>query len=319
MMSLDFSEVMFVRGTLQVLFFSCMLKSKGFWILPKVEANPKKVRFLTVLQGFLGGIMVTCGVSSVTLMPLGDAMTLIFTAPFTTMVFAAIFLRHRFRLYRLLNGLILISGAILVIRPSFIFDNLNYNVKNDIITRKFNNTLVVLFGQVHEDRFTVNYHNHYYYIGAAIALSSTVCNGFLNITISCCTQVKSMILLWWAGIGSIFASFVCFTFDPNAKMLSHEILQIPYTHWIAYVGIAISGMTGFFCMTKALKMVDPTLVAFLRSLEIVFGFIFQIAVMKQIPTVLALSGAGMVLISIIAVSLQDFIMVYIPEKIRFLF
>ena len=73
-------------------------------------------------------------------------------------------------------------------------------------------------------------------------------------------------------------------------MLSNEISQIPLTHWIAYVGIAISGMSGFFCMTKALKMVDPTLVAFLRSLEIVFGFIFQVAVMKQIPTVLSLIG-----------------------------
>ena len=102
-------------------------------------------------------------------------------------------------------------------------------------------------------------------------------------------------------------------------MMSHEISQIPDTHWIAYIGIAITGMTGFFCMTKALKMVDPTLVAFLRSLEIVFGFIFQVAVMKQMPTALSLVGAGMVLLSIIAVSLQDLFMVYIPERIRFLF
>ena len=69
--------------------------------------------------------------------------------------------------------------------------------------------LVLQTNLVHEDRFTVNYHDFYYYIGAAIALSSTICNGFLNITISCCTQVKSVVLLWWAGIGAIFASFIC--------------------------------------------------------------------------------------------------------------
>ena len=63
------------------------------------------------------------------------------------MVFAAIFLRHRFRLYRFLNGIILISGAILVIRPSFIFDNVNYTEESDIITRNYNNTNVILFGQ----------------------------------------------------------------------------------------------------------------------------------------------------------------------------
>ena len=71
-------------------------------------------------------------------------------------------------------------------------------------------------------------------------------------------------MLWWAGIGAILASLIGFTFDPNAKMLSYEISDIPYTHWLAYFGISIFGMLGYFCMTKALQMIDPTLVAFIR-------------------------------------------------------
>ena len=117
---------------------------------------------------------------------------------------------------------------------------------------------------VYEDRETINYHQSYYHIGAIIALSSTVCNGFLNITINYCKQVESIVLLFWAGIGAILVSLIGFTFDPNAKMLSYEIFDIPYTHWLAYFGISIFGMFGYFCMTKALQMVDPTLVAFIR-------------------------------------------------------
>ena len=91
--------------------------------------------------------MVICAISSVTLMPLGDAMTLLFTAPFSTMVIAAFFLGHRMRLYRILCALLLIGGAVFVIRPSFIFDHLSLNVRSDPITKSFNNSPVILFNQ----------------------------------------------------------------------------------------------------------------------------------------------------------------------------
>ena len=155
--------------------------------------------------------MVICSVSSVTFMPLGDAMVLIFTAPLSTMILAAIFLRHTVRLYRIINALLLITGAILVIQPTFIFHHL--------------------------PNITLNYHDYYYYLGAIIALSSAVFDGFVNITISYCQEVQSLVLLWWAGIGAIICSFIGFAFDPNARMLSYEITEIPYSHWIAYVGI----------------------------------------------------------------------------------
>jgi drug/metabolite transporter (DMT)-like permease len=88
---------------------------------------------------------------------------------------------------------------------------------------------------------------------------------------------------------------------------------------MAYFGIALSGMLGFFFMTKSLQMIDPTVVAFIRALEIIFGYVFQVFVMQQIPTVLSLVGTGLVLISIIAISLQNILIVHIPENIRFLF
>ena len=34
-------------------------------------------------------------------------------------------------------------------------------------------------------------------------------------------------------------------------------------------------MLGYYCMTKSLQLVDPTVVAFIRSLEIVFDYVFQ--------------------------------------------
>ena len=63
----------------------------------KIKLDKKKLdwklRFKNVIKtGILGGVMVTCAVSCITFMPLGDAMTLLFTSPLTTMIIAAIFL-----------------------------------------------------------------------------------------------------------------------------------------------------------------------------------------------------------------------------------
>ena len=98
--------------------------------------------------------MVICAVSCVTFMPLGDAMTLLFTAPLSTMIAAAIFLGHRLRLYRIFNVILLVSGAVLVIRPPFIFEAIQIfdgleadYVKNDPLTKNYNNSFSVVFGQ----------------------------------------------------------------------------------------------------------------------------------------------------------------------------
>ena len=82
---------------------------------------------------------------------------------------------------------------------------------------------------------------------------------------------------------------------------------------------SFQGTLGNFCMTKSLQLVDPTIVAFLRSIEIILGYIFQVTIMEQIPTVVCLTGACLTLISVLAMSLQDVLLPCIPEKIRFLF
>ena len=166
---------------------------------------------------------------------------------------------------------------------------------------------------------STDYHDKWYYIGAIIALSSAMCDGFLNITINYCNEVPSNVLMWWAAVGGLIFSLISFTFDPNAKMLSGYMVDITYVEWIGYFGISFSGILGYFCMTKSLQMVDPTIVSFFRALEIIFGYVFQAVIMQQIPTVLSITGACFVLISVFAVTLQDVVINALPERIRFLF
>ena len=309
--NLDYAENMLVRSTVQTIIFGliCIIKRNSIW--PTCE---RKIQCLMIFQGVLGSVVMICAFSCMLLMPLGDALTLLFTEPFSTMFMAAIFLGHRLRLFKISLGLFLLIGVVLVIQPPFIFPNYedaiqNYFVKSQIHT---------LF-QIETSRKEISYRTKLYYIGVIIALSAALAKGVLNICVNQCSKIKSTVLMWWTGFGGIFISLIAFTFDKNARMLSTEIFEVSYTEWLLLFGLAISGLIGYFCMTKSLQMIDPTCVAFVRSLEIIFGYIVQITILGQIPSVLSLSGAILVFMAVAAYSLQYRIMAVIPYHFRVIF
>ena len=309
--SLDYAENMLIRSTVQTIIFGvmCIITRNSIW--PTCE---RKIQCLMIFQGVLGSVVMICAFSCMLLMPLGDALTLLFTEPFSTMFMAAIFLGHRLRLFKISLGLFLLIGVVLVIQPPFIFPNYedaiqNYFVKSQIHT---------LF-QIETSRKEISYRTKLYYIGVIIALSAALAKGVLNICVNKCSKIKSTVLMWWTGFGGIFVSLIAFTFDKNARMLSTEIFEVSYTEWLLLFGLAISGLIGYFCMTKSLQMIDPTCVAFVRSLEIIFGYIVQITILGQIPSVLSLSGAILVFMAVAAYSLQYRIMAVIPNHFRVIF
>lgn len=166
---------------------------------------------------------------------------------------------------------------------------------------------------------SAQFHNPLYYIGVAIALSSAIADGFLNVAINLCQQVPPLVLLWWTGLGGIFVSLISFTFDEKARILSPDIVDISYQDWLAYILMALAGIGAYFCMTKSLQTIDPTVVAFVRALEIVFAYIIQIGIMQQMPALLSIVGASLVLLSVFAMAMHDKVVALMPRGIKFIF
>ena len=50
-MKLDFSEIMLVRGTVQIMLMTIILVTNGYSILPKIGDKNLKVRLLAIIQG----------------------------------------------------------------------------------------------------------------------------------------------------------------------------------------------------------------------------------------------------------------------------
>ena len=150
----------------------------------------------------------------------------------------------------------------------------------------------------------------------AIALSSTIFTGLINVTINFCKDIKSLVLLWWSGVGSLVVGLISSTFDKECRIFSPQNADISYVTWLTYFGIAIAGIIAYFFMTKALQMIDPTVVAFVRALEIVLEYTIQVSFMHQVPGVLSIVGALLVMISVFGMAFQEKIVSTLPERIR---
>ena len=196
-----------VRSTMQILIIGSVL----LWKRKCLFEGHLKLKLVILLQGFLGGLMIICSFSCVLFMPLGDALTLIFSNPLTTMILAAIFLGHKLRLFKITFGLLLLIGIVLVVRPPFIFSENKVSESDS----KLNKSLVTaFFAQVYRPDY---YDQEMYYIGAAIAGSSAIISGLLNIAVNYCREVNSLVLLFWSGVGGLLVSLIALTFDENAR------------------------------------------------------------------------------------------------------
>ena len=120
-LKLDYSDTLLIRSLVQITLIGSVCIYKGFSLWPNIGSNTRKLRALIVFQGIFGSLLIICSFSCVLFMPLGDALTLIFSAPLSTMVLAAIFLGHRLRLFKITAGILLIIGTVLVIKPPFLF------------------------------------------------------------------------------------------------------------------------------------------------------------------------------------------------------
>ena len=50
-LKLDFSEIMLIRGTIQLLILSMIICANGYSLLPKIGEHPWRVRLSTIFQG----------------------------------------------------------------------------------------------------------------------------------------------------------------------------------------------------------------------------------------------------------------------------
>ena len=319
-MELDFSDAIFIQSLTQVLTFGSLLcrKRSCFWGW-KVDQD-KNITHVTCLLFFgtamIGGMSRATDVVAVTFMPLGDAMTIILSSAIPTTIIAAIFLKERLRLIKVVCLILVVTGIVLVIRPPFLFNN-NLNTKFDVMDTGSNSTT----SRVYEMSPLI--HNKYYYIGAASAIGCMIFQSIARIGIRCLMKNQSTsssdLILFNHGIACLLMSLLLsFAIKGKQRIINSSEGTDNYDskQWISLFGFAILIIIQLCMRVKALHLISPVIVGFVRSTEIVLSYIVQITFFATVPKVSAIIGSCLVLVSCVSVLLEDSIIDIVPKRIK---
>ena len=218
--------------------------------------------------------------ASVTLIPVPDALCIIFSAPLVTILLSVLVLREKLNIIKVMtsgetrpctsvqvmSGLILLAGVCLVCKPPFLFGRL-------------------VRGEAAQDLRT---------LGLMLALSACFCTGMMSVLVARVRQVSSSLLVFWtAGLGLVIATIYCLI-QPDSMILSRQVVNISASSWALYTGLAVSGLVGVICMTKSLQLIPPSLVIGLRSLNLVLAIIVQTIITGKRADLVSWVGGGLI-------------------------
>ena len=185
-------------------------------------------------------------------MPIGDALTIVFTEPLWTLVLSKLVLKIRVGLWKIGFGISLILGMVLCIQPPFIFPSTTSTEEDDSKNS-----------------------NGDYFFGVGLALSTAVAGSMANVAIAKCEKVSSKVMVFYNGIGGVILALICSYYDHDNSIV-FSITTISLNTWLLLGLLGLSGILGYFSMTRSLRLIPPTTVAVLRALEIILAYIAEV-------------------------------------------
>jgi len=231
-----------------------------------------------ILQGICGALGLTFALFSVTLMPVPDALTIIFTSPLPTLILSIIIFGEKLTALKCISMAFLIMGVGLVCKPTFLFPNQNelpYNSET--------------------------------YVGFALASLSAICGGVNNVVCNYCKSAPHGVMVFWVAFSALALSIVGESVVPNCYILTLRGAELSNMQWGLLFGMAISGLVAYLSMSRALQIISPTLVASLRSLEILLAFTIEAILNSALPDPARSVGAAMVSGGICLAALQGWL------------
>ncbi|XP_077206405.1 solute carrier family 35 member G1-like isoform X3 [Paroedura picta] len=221
--------------------------------------GPKDKWIFLFFRAFLGSCAMILLYYAYQVMPLADATVISFSSPAFTTLFAWIFLKEKYSPWDLFFTLFTITGVALIARPPFLFGS-----KAEVIEG--------------------NYTDHLK--GTVAALVSAICASSAFVIIrKIGKSVHYFLTIWYyAIVGLIICVITLFVIDA---------WSLPYCGRDRFLLILIGlfGFCGQICLTKALQIEKAGPVAVMKTMAVVFAFIFQIIFLNNMPTWWSFGGA----------------------------
>ena len=245
-------------------------------------------------------------------MPLGDASAIIFSAPLPTMVFSAVFLGSRLRMYKIFCGLLLYTGIMLVIRPPFIF-------KRWLLIWSF--TLVLSINILYCRDVSVDNKNYYFglimgFAAVGSGAGTYICVGKLKMN---STSSSPILFAFHNAFFALVSNIICALAFQSSDFFSMHIFEISHELWMVYAILAFFGAIHIVCINVALKLINPILVSFTRSSDIVVAYLIQVLYFEQQTGMLGIFGSFCIISAIGILQFEESFIQKLPKYIQFVF
>jgi len=259
-------DLVLVRSALQLAVYTAVCCCRREHLLPGSARQQTSI----ILQGLAAGLMLVCATTSFTLMPVPDALCIIFACPVVTILLSAAVLGDSLNPPKLAAALLLFSGVALVCRPPFIFGARAQPAPGSG-----------------------------YYLGAALAVTACVAQGVACVLVARCREVATPVLAAWSSVAGLVLGAASCLLDQSTPLVSTQPLQ-----WATLLGLSVCGLVAFTTLTLALQLISPNLVSSLRCLEMVAAFLVQSLITGATPSLLSSAGGLLVILGITVLALQ---------------
>uniref|UniRef100_A0A9L0TFB6 Solute carrier family 35 member G1 n=1 Tax=Equus caballus TaxID=9796 RepID=A0A9L0TFB6_HORSE len=221
--------------------------------------GPKGQRIFLVLRGFLGSASMMFAYYAFQTTSLADATVISFTCPVFTSIFACIFLKEKYSPWDALFTAFTIVGVILIVRPPFLFGSDTMEIN---------------------ESYSVHLKGTFAAIGHAVFAAMT-----LVILRKMGKSVDYFLSIWYyVALGLIEGIIVLF-------ILGEWSLPYCGLDRLYLILIGLFGLGGQVFLTKGIQIEKAGPVAIMRTMDVVFAFIFQIIFFNDVPTWWTVGGA----------------------------
>ena len=184
---MNVTDMMLTRSSLQMAVVGLsVLLTQPRALLPARASDWVRLLSQAVFSATRVGFSFAC----LKFLPLGDALTVIFSEPLWTLILAKLFLKTRIGPLRAGFSLLLITGVTLCTQPPFLFSSSHGEDSNCSTTAACGNTTArEEVAHLHDDAM--------YYVGVVLALGAASTGSLQNIIVSRCEHIAPSTLVTW--------------------------------------------------------------------------------------------------------------------------
>ncbi|CAG2104793.1 unnamed protein product, partial [Medioppia subpectinata] len=248
--------------------------------------GPSKARLWLVLRGVAGATSLYFRYNALHYMSIANATVIVLSMPVFVFIFAKIFLKESFESFGLFHIFALFVTLI----------GITFASKVDL---SFTHTDVRLLDSNRLD-------NHRQLIGVAFSIGATIVGSSVYVLVRKLRSLHHSVILFNFSLVAITETSVITLFLNDFK-LPTNIPAISANAWLMCL-VAIFSFYGQLLLTKALQAEEAGLVSIIRaSSELIYSFVFQITIFKEIPDKWSVFGALLVMSSVLMTTARKWI------------